>query len=175
MKILNPFKKTYDHKQMVLFKFLKEIKLFEQLSFEQLSHFIPFMHMRVYKKDEVVFFRDDPSHALYLTQKGEISLTIDIQDRFESLGFLSENKSFGDNALIPGARRIYNAVVASEKAQIYVIPQINIFEIFDHYPKIKAKVLESYTQQQNDYMARLFSTYKTNFGFFDLGHVYGKM
>ncbi|ADR20967.1 hypothetical protein MATR_14070 [Marivirga tractuosa] len=175
MKILNPFKKTYDHKQVVLFKFLKEIKLFEQLSFEQLSHFVPFMHMRVYKKDEVVFFRDDPSHALYLTQRGEISLTIDIQDRFESLGILTENKSFGDNALIPDARRIYNAVVASEKAQIYVIPQINIFEIFDHYPKIKAKVLESYTQQQNDYVARLFSTYKTNFGFFDLGHVYGKM
>lgn len=175
MKILNPFRKTYDHKQMVLFQFLKEIKLFEQLSFEQLSYFLPFMHMRVYKKDEVVFFRDDPSHALYLIQKGEISLTLDIQERFESLGILYENKSFGDNALIPDARRIYNAVVASEKAQIYVIPQINIFEIFDHYPKIKAKVLESYTQQQNEYVARLFSTYKTNFGFFDLGHVYGKM
>jgi len=175
MKIQNPFRKTYDHKQIVLFKFLKEIKLFEQLSFEQLSHFLPFMHMRVYKTDEVVFFRDDPSHALYLIHRGEISLTLDIQDRFESLGILHGNKSFGDNALIPDARRIYNAVVASEKAQIYVIPQINIFEIFDHYPKIKAKVLESYTQQQNDYVARLFSTYKTNFGFFDLGHVYGKM
>jgi CRP-like cAMP-binding protein len=175
MKIQNPFKKSYDHKQIVLFKFLKEIKLFEQLTFEQLSHFLPFMHMRIYKQNEVVFFRDDPSHALYLNQRGEISLTIDIQDRFENLGVLHDNKSFGDNALIPEAHRIYNAVVASEKAQIYVIPQINIFEIFDHYPKIKAKVLESYTQQQNEYVARLFSTYKSNFGFFDLGHVYGKM
>lgn len=172
MKILNPFKKRYDEKQLILFRFLKGIRVFEQLNFEQLSYFTPFMHMRVYKKNEVVFFRDDPSHALYITQKGEIALTLDIEDRFESLGSLKENKSFGDNALVSDARRIYNAVVISEKAQIYVIPQINIFEVFDHYPKIKAKVLESYTQQQNDYVTRLFSTYKTNFGFFDLGHVY---
>ena len=174
MNVLNPFKKSYDNKQLVLFNFLKGITLFEQLSFEQLSHFLPFMHMRVYKKDEVVFFRDDPSHALYLIQKGEIALTLDIQERFENLGILAANKSFGDNSLIPEASRIYNAIIASEKAQIYVIPQINIFEIFDHYPKIKAKMLESYLLQQNEYMMRLFSAYKSNFGFFDLGHVYGK-
>lgn len=175
MKLLNPFKKSYSNKELSLFRFLKRITLFEQLTFEQLSHFLPFMHMRIYKENEVVFFRGDPSHALYLLNEGEITLTLDIKERFENLGHLRTGKSFGDNVLVPDAQRIYNAIVSNEKAEIYVIPQINIFEIFEHYPKIKAKMLESYLKQQNDYMSRLFSTYKTNFGFFDLGHVYGKV
>ncbi|WP_236587479.1 Crp/Fnr family transcriptional regulator [Marivirga aurantiaca] len=154
---------------------MKKINVFEQLSFEQLSHFIPFMHLRIYKANEVVFFRGDPSHALYLLIKGEIALTLDIKDHFEHLGFLPADKSFGDNALVPDAKRIYNAVVSSEAAHIYVIPQINIFEIFEHYPKIKAKVLESYLKQQDEYMNRLFTAYKNNLGFFELGHVYGKL
>ena len=174
MKLINPFKKSYSNRELVLFRFLKGITLFEQLSFEQLAHFIPFMHMRVYKENEVVFFRGDPSQALYLLHKGEISLSIDINDRFETIGHISNGKSFGDNALVQDANRIYNAIITSEKAQIYVIPQINLFEIFDHYPKIKAKVFESYVNQQNQFMGKLFSAYKRNFGFFDLGDAYGK-
>jgi CRP-like cAMP-binding protein len=148
--------------------------LFESLSFTQLAHFIPFMHMRTYRENEVVFFRGDPSQALYLLHKGELALSIDMKERFETIGHLSSGTSFGDNALLDDTTRIYNAIITSEKAQIYVIPQINLFEIFNHYPKIKAKVLESYMKQQNNYMHRLFSAYKTNFGFFDLGDVYGK-
>jgi len=175
MKILNPFKKSYSNRELVLFRFLKSISLFEQLNFDQLAHFVPFMHLRVYKENEVVFFRGDPSQALYLLHKGEISLSIDIKDRFETIGNFEGGKSFGDNALVHESNRIYNAIVSSEKAQIYVIPQINLFEIFDHYPKIKAKVFESYVSQQNQFMSKLFSAYKSNFGFFDLGDAYGKI
>lgn len=175
MKLLNPFKKSYSNRELVLFRFLKAIPLFEQLNFDQLAHFIPFMHMRVYKENEVVFFRGDPSQALYLLHKGEIALTIDINDRFETIGHLKGGVSFGDNSLVQEASRIYNAIITSEKAQIYVIPQINLFEIFDHYPKIKAKVFESYVNQQNQFMGKLFSAYKTNFGFFDLGDAYGRI
>ncbi len=175
MKLINPFKRSYTEKEIEFFQFLKGITLFEQLNFEQLSYFIPSMHMRLYKENEVVFFRGDPSHALYLLKEGEITLSIDIRDRFEELGTLHENKSFGDNTLVPDSKRIYNSIVSSEVAKIYVIPQINIFEIFDQHPKTKAKMLESYLKQQNDYMSRLFSSYKNNFGFFDLGQVYGKV
>ena len=175
MKLINPFKRSYTSKELEFFQFLKGVRLFEELNFEQMSYFIPSMHLRVYKMNEAVFFRGDPSHALYLLKEGEITLNIDIRDRFEDLGTLYENKSFGDNALVPEAKRIYNSIVSSEVAKIYVIPQINIFEIFDHHPKTKAKVLESYLKQQDDYMNRLFSSYKKNFGFFDLGHVYGKV
>ncbi len=148
--------------------------LFEQLNFEQLAHFIPFMHLRIYKEREVMFFRGDPSQALYLLNSGQIAFSIDIKDRFEVIGHLDKGKSFGDNVLLMDTTRVYNAHVTSEKAQVYVIPQINLFEIFDHYPKIKAKVLESYLMQQDEYIHRLFSAYKTNFGFFDLADVYGK-
>ena len=175
MKVINPFKKSYSNRELVLFRFLKSISIFEQLNFEQMAHFVPTMHLRVYKENEVVFFRGDPSQALYLLHKGEIALSIDIKDRFETIGHLSSGKSFGDNSLVHDSSRIYNAIVTSEKAQVYVIPQINLFEIFDHYPKIKAKMMESYVNQQNQFMSKLFSAYKTNFGFFDLGDAYGKM
>jgi CRP-like cAMP-binding protein len=175
MKLINPFKRSYTDRELGFFQFLRGITLFEKLTFDQMSYFIPSMHLRVYKENEVVFFRGDPSHGLYLLKEGQITLSLDIKDRFENLGSLNENKSFGDNALVPEAKRIYNSIVSSEEAKIYMIPQINIFEVFDHHPKVKAKMLESYLKQQNDYMNRLFSAYKNNFGFFDLGHVYGKV
>jgi len=148
--------------------------LFEQLNFDQLANFTPFLHVRKYKQNEVVFFRGDPSQALYLLLHGELTLSIDMKDRFETIGHIGDGKSFGDNALLENTTRVYNAIITSEKAQVYVIPQINIFEIFDHYPKIKAKVLESFLKNQDDYIHRLFTAYKTNFGFFDLGDVYGR-
>lgn len=167
--MINPFKKTYTEKELSLFRFMSGIKIFERLSPEEMSYFTPYMHLREYKENEVVFFMNDPSHALYIMKSGRLSLNVAMQDHFEELAILGNNRAFGENTLVEKTRRHYTAIVVSEKAWIYVIPQVNILEIFEDHVQIKAKMLSSVTEMYDAHMARLFKEYQTSFGFFNLG------
>lgn len=170
--MINPFKKSYTLKELNIFRFLARIRLFESLSHEEMAYFIPYLYLRTYKENEAIFFRNDPSHAIYIIKKGVVTLNIDIKDKFEVLGILKTGAAFGDNALLKNSRRIYSAVIQSEMAELYVIPQVNILEIFNENPLIKAKMLNSLAEIYNEYTVNLFKAYKSSFGFFNLGEVY---
>ena len=170
--MFNPFKKKYNAEELSLFRFMSQIKHFEKLTYEELSHFAPYMYLRTFKQDEVVFFRVDPSYALYVVKNGKVSLRIDVNDKFEELTSVRPGETFGDNTLIHGTKRIYTSVVVAEKADLYVIPQANILDILDDHPQIRAKIMTSFAELYNEYTATLFKKYKSAFGFFDLGMVY---
>lgn len=172
--MINPFKKSYSQKELGLFRFLGKVKLFERLTFEELSLFTPHMFKRSFMQDEVVFFRNDPSQALYLLKSGSISLNIDLQDKFEVLTILNKGQAFGENALLENTRRIYTSLVITERAELYVIPQVNLLDIFESHPNIKAEVLNSLAEIYNSYTANLFNAYRSSFGFFNLGEAYLK-
>ncbi len=168
----NPFKKTYTDTELSLFRFLARIKLFERLTFEELSLFTPYMFKRTFSQDEVVFFRNDPSQALYLIKSGSVSLNIDMQDKFEVLSILNKGQAFGDNSLLDNSRRVYTSIVISEKADLYVIPQVNILDVFENHPNVKAEVMNSLAELYNFYTTNLFNAYRSSFGFFNLGEAY---
>lgn len=170
--MINPFKKTYTDQENALFTFLSEVKLFERLTSDELAFFTPYMFLRTYTKDEVVFFRNDPSQALYVIRSGNVSLNIDLGGKFEELAILDKGHGFGDNALLENTRRIYSSIVVSERAEIFVIPQINILDIFENHPNIKAEMLNSLAELYNGYTVNLFNAYRSTFGFFDLGQAY---
>jgi CRP/FNR family cyclic AMP-dependent transcriptional regulator len=170
--MINPFKKTYTLKEQDIFLFLTKMRIFSDLNYKQLYQFIPHMHERSYVQDEVVFFRNDPSHALYLLKKGEVSLNIDVNDTFEILTKVKSGASLGESCLIKNRKRQLNAFVTSETAEFYVIPQENIFSIFDDNPKIKTKMVEALAGMYSDYNASIFKTYKSSLGFFNLKQVY---
>lgn len=172
--MINPFKKTYSHQELSLFRFLSEVKLFESLTNDEMMLFLPYLYLRNYKADEAVFFRNDPSNALYIIKHGRVGLNIDINERMEELTLLQSGDHFGDNALLENSRRIYNAVVTSEVAEIYVVPHVNIMSIFNQNDRIKAKMLNSLSELYNSYTVNLFKAYKSSFGFFNLGQAYLK-
>ena len=170
--MINPFKKTYTPKEQEIFLFLTKMRIFSNLNYKQLYQFVPYMHERSYEQDEVVFFRNDPSHALYLLKKGEVSLNIDVNDTFEVLNKIKSGSSLGESCLLKSRKRQLNAFVTSESAQFYVIPQENIFSIFDDNIKIKAIMLEALAEIYSDYNTSIFKTYKSSLGFFNLKQVY---
>lgn len=173
--MINPFKKTYTHREQSLFVFLTKIPLFSELNYKELSLFTPHMHERKFEQDEVVFFRNDPSHALYLLKKGEVSLNLDIDDEFETLTTVQSGVALGESCLLNDTNRLLNAFVTSETAEFYVIPQDNIFNIFESHLKVKAKMLESLANIYNDYNSNLFKAYKSSMGFFNLSQLYKRM
>jgi CRP-like cAMP-binding protein len=170
--MLSLFKKRYNDAELKLFDFLSQIKIFERLTHDELQLFIPSMYLRSYKQNEVVFFSGDPSQALYIVRKGKVSLSIDVKEQFEELMMVKSGQAFGDNSLLTNAKRIYNAIVISELADIYIIPHINLMEILDAHPEVKAKMMTSMVEMYNTYTTDLFKIYKSSFGFFEIGNVY---
>jgi CRP-like cAMP-binding protein len=170
--MFNPFKKTYSKDEKERISFLRSVKPFDKLSDDQLFIFLPYLYPRVYKHQEAVFFRKDPSQALYIVQSGDVSLNLDRDGEMEPLMNVKVGEAFGDNCFIRDSHRIYNAIVTSEEANLFVLPQGNILEIFESKPKIKALVLESLLTRYNDYTAKIFDAYKSSFGFFELNQAY---
>lgn len=170
--MINPFKKSYTSKELNTFRFLSRIRLFERLNYKEMSHFLPYFYLREYKMDEVVFFRNDPGNALYLVKSGKVSINIDIEDEFELLNVIKSGGAFGENSLVEESNRIYTSIIYSERAELFVLPKVNIHEIFQSHPVIKTKMLESLTELFNDFMINLFKGYKSSLGLFNLSQVY---
>lgn len=170
--MLNPFSKTYTAEDQNTFDFLRLIKFFERLRNNEMARFIPAMHQRKYYRDEVVFFSKDPSQALYLVKRGQVNLTIDVKDNFESILEVNKGEAFGENSLLENTKRTYTAIITSEEADLIVIPHYAIQEIFDSSPKIKAKMMTSLSEYYNDNNQRLFKSYRESFGFFSLKQMF---
>ena len=170
--MINPFKKSYTSKELNTFRFLSRIQLFERLDYKEMSHFLPYFYLREYKMDEVVFFRNDPGNALYLVKSGKISIDMDIDDEFELLTIIKSGEAFGESALLNVSNRIYTSIVYSERAELYVLPKVNLHEIFESHPAIKTKMLESLSILYHNYMVSLFKAYKSSLGLFNLSQVF---
>ena len=168
----NPFSKTYTEEDLAMFGFLRQIKFFERLKNKEMERFLPAMHHRKYVKDEVVFFSKDPSQALYLVKNGNITLTIDIKDNFETIFNLGKGEAFGENSLLENAKRTYTALIVSEEAELIVVPHFAIQEVFESNPKIKAKMMTALAEYYNQNNQRLFKSYRESFGFFSLRQMY---
>ena len=170
--MLKLFKKTYSEKDLKVFRFLSKNKLFDALTDEELEEFLPYLHKRQYKGNEVVFFANDPSNALYIIKNGIVSLNIDVKENMEKLAVLRSGKLFGDNAILENTKRIYTAIVISESAELLVIPKINLMQIMEDEVQIKAKLMSALADEYNEYVQNLFKAYQTEYGFFDINMIY---
>ncbi len=170
--MINPFKKSYTSKELNLFRYLSRIKLFERLSYKEMALFLPYFYLREYKMDEVVFFRNDPSNALYMVKSGKVAITVDINENFEQLNIIKSGSAFGENVLLNEATRNFNAIIVSERAELYVLPKVNIHDIFENHREVKAKMLESLSETYNEFYANLIKGYRSSFGFFNLSQIY---
>ena len=157
-----------------MFRTLNRVKMFDRLNYDDLALFLPFLHLREYKSEEVVFFRNDPSNALYIVKSGKISINIDIQDEMQVLQVLKSGGFFGQNALLENTIRVYTAIVVSEVAELYVLPKVNVIEIFDRHPRIKAKVMTALAELYNDFNTKVFKSYRESLGFFTLDQAFKK-
>jgi len=170
--MLNPFSKTFDEDELKMFDFMQRINFFERLRQKELARFLPAMHHRKYLRDEVVFFSKDPSQALYLIKSGQVNLTIDIKDNFETIMEVRRGEAFGENSLLENTKRTYTALIVSDEAELIVIPHFAIQEIFDSNPTIKAKMMTSLSEFFNANNQRLFRSYRESFGFFSLRQMF---
>ncbi len=157
---------------MNLFRFLSRIKLFERLSYKEMALFLPYFYLREYHMDEVVFFRNDPSNALYMVKSGKVGISIDVNEEFEQLSTSKAGTAFGANALLHDTTRVHNAIVISERAELYVLPKVNIIEILENHSVLKSKMMESLAEEFEAFQSDLLKSYRSSFGFFNLSQIF---
>lgn len=172
--MFNPFKKTYETDELEMLSFLGELILFSNLSNDQRALFLPHLHKRTYQKNEIVFLRNDPSHALYILTEGEVELTLDQEDSIEVITHLDKGSIFGETSILNHKKRLVNAMAVSESATMFVLPQVTIHDIFKSNLKIKVKMLEAVANLYHDVNGDILKTYQKSNGFFYMSHVYNK-
>lgn len=170
----NPFKKTYGLDEMEMLSFLGELILFSDLTTDERALFLPHLHTRTYEKDEVVFLRNDPAHALYIVAKGEVVLTLDQEDDVEEIMRVDKGSIIGETSILKDKRRFVNAIVVSERATLFVLPQVSIYDIFSSNIKIKVKMLEAVSNLYHDLNQDILRTYQNSRGFFYMSNVYNR-
>ncbi|MCB0504407.1 MAG: cyclic nucleotide-binding domain-containing protein [Cyclobacteriaceae bacterium] len=170
----NPFKKTYGLDEMEMLSFLGELLLFSDLTTDERALFLPHLHKRTYEKDEVVFLRNDPAHALYIVARGEVMLTLDQDEETEEIMRVDKGSIIGETSILKNKKRFVNAVVKSEKATLFVLPQVSIHDIFSSHAKIKVKMLEAVSNLYHDLNQDILKTYQNSHGFFYMSNVYNR-
>lgn len=144
------------------------------LTDDELALFIPHLYERRYNKDEVIFFRNDPAQAFYIVKSGQVQLTLDLADKFEQLVILSSHDFFGESGLFQNMTRVYNSFAYSDNTELYVIPRVNVLEIFAENERIKAKIMSAMSYMLIEQKRKLFKAYRETFTFFDLGSAYNR-
>ena len=169
MSVFDLFAKRFSPKEKLLFRFLRNNQLFYDLTDAETAEFVPYLHLRQYARNEVIFFRNDPAQALYLVKSGRVMLSLDVNDKFETLSEFRPGRAFGTEAILGGLNRRYNAVCSTENCEVYVIPQINLADIFDEDVQIRAKVMTALARERERYLSAVYKIYREAYGFFDLG------
>ena len=170
--MFNPFKKEFSEDEKKMFSFLRGNPFFRCLAEKELADFLPFIYLRNYGKGEVVFFRKDPSQALYIIDRGTVVLNLDIEDKFEELVRLNDGNLFGENAMLSNKVRNCNAICIADQSTLYVIPTTGIIEVFDNNRRIQAKMMTALAEFYDQANKQLFEAYRESFGFFDLGKAF---
>ncbi len=171
-KLKKVFHRRLTTAEMDMVGFMKGIPLFTGFTDMECADIIPLMYQRNYREGEMVFFRNDASQAIYLVSEGSVELSLDIGDKDEDLFECRSRSAFGINSIIKGRNRDFNARITSERAELYVIAQSDIFQLFEHDIKIQTKLLNNLAVNYDDMFAKLFKIYRNNIGFFELKNVF---
>jgi CRP/FNR family cyclic AMP-dependent transcriptional regulator len=87
---------------------------------------------------------------------------------------VKSGRAFGESALLTDSNRVYTSIVYSERAELYVLPKVNIHEIFDGHVQIRMKMIESLGELYYQHMVSLFKGYKSSLGLFNLSQIFKK-
>jgi CRP-like cAMP-binding protein len=136
----NIFKNKGDPNQDIR-QFLKNIPLFAQLRKRELREIEHLLHQRQYKKDEVIFWQNEPGVGMYIVQSGEVGIFGDYNTpEQQSLARLSQGDFFGEMALLEDDNRSATAVALGDSKLIGIFHP-DLFDLFERKTELGIKVL----------------------------------
>jgi len=166
------FKTAFSIEEHQQIDILKTFWLFDSFLEDELYLLLPFLYHRTFKKNEVIFFQNDPAQSIYLLERGEVKIYLDINENEEDLKHIKSNSTFGENAVFENSRRNYSAIVISDKVDLIMIPQVCLQGVFEKSPELKGKLFYNVAHNYYDFTRKLVKTYTKDQGFFEIKSVF---
>ena len=126
---------------------LRGVPLFSRLADEELARLAPLARERVYPRNSVILFEDDPGDALYVVITGQVKVVLVGEDGREViLAVLGEGDFFGEMALIDDEPRSAH-VIAMEDAKLLVLRREDFHAALDKHPRIALGLLRALSRR----------------------------
>jgi CRP-like cAMP-binding protein len=120
--------------------FLKKTELFSALDLDLLLTIADKMEEESYKKGMPLFLRSSDANFMYFIVKGKVRLN------FKNNEFtLGENESFGEEAILSGKPRTFDATCVTDVVCLILSP-FHLMSILTQCPQVTIALLESYAQ-----------------------------
>lgn len=121
---------------------LKKIFLFKELEEKEMDEIIEKIHLKKYKKSEILFWKGDLGDALYIIKKGKIKITELFENgREKILTIFTDGDFLGEMAIIDGEKRSASAE-AIEESEVYVLYKKDFLEILQSNFVITMEILQ---------------------------------
>lgn len=124
-----------------IFKVLKNVPIFSELSKKELHEVEEIIHRREYKKGEPVFRMGDPGLGMYIIINGMVNIVEENEkNEMKTLAVLKDGAFFGDLALLDEAPRSASAI-ADDSCDILGFFRPDFLDLLYRKPKLGIKIL----------------------------------
>ena len=130
-----------------LFNFLKNNQVFRGFTSRDLRQIEKIVHVRKFKKDEIVFKEDEPGTGMYIIKSGKIRITKHkstgtVSSGEEIITHLKENDFFGELTLVEKTRFPRTASAYADSAsELIGFFKPDLLEIIERNPKLGVKII----------------------------------
>jgi CRP/FNR family transcriptional regulator len=123
-------------------KLLKGVRLFSDLTAEELAGIADRLSIRAFKKNEVILYEEDFNKYMYAILHGKVKIVQTTEDGKEIIiGMHQAGDSFGEISLIDG-QGTTASVIAREDSMIAIITRQSFYSILHAQPKVLESVLK---------------------------------
>ena len=129
-------------KDIDILKLLAEIPICHELSRREIKYLRKIVHIKNYKKDEIIFRKSDPGLGMHIILKGSVDITVKKSNKeIVTLAELGETNFFGDVSLLDESLRSANAISRSDDTILVELYRPDFLDLIHTKPKTGIKML----------------------------------
>ncbi|HNW45212.1 MAG TPA: Crp/Fnr family transcriptional regulator [Elusimicrobiales bacterium] len=122
---------------------LKKVPFFKGLRDIEIMQVIKIAHSRKYKKNEIIFRKEDLGNSFFIVKEGKVKIFTSIGgDKKKTFAFLNRGDFFGEMSLLGGRVRSASAQ-ATEETELYVISKRNFTKLIVGNHEFTLKLLKT--------------------------------
>jgi len=107
--------RTADQRTADIMRLLNDVPLFQELQQTALHELADITHQRTYRRDEFLYYENDPGMGLYVVEQGTVRLLMgDAEGTLQELRKLGTGQVFGELSLLDSFKRMETVQAVTE-------------------------------------------------------------
>jgi len=107
--------RTADQRTADIMRLLNDVPLFQELQQTALHELADITHQRTYRRDEFLYYENDPGMGLYVVERGTVRLLMgDAEGTLQELQKLGAGQVFGELSLLDSFKRMETVQAVTE-------------------------------------------------------------